>query len=286
MRAAVAAILATLAVHSCDALRATARALPRRLLLAGAAPMLVSPPALAAPIVAPGFEPERVQGIGGGADVLSEAPPAVADVVYPPFLNGTWRCERVVTSIEGDSPQAEGAWKLLGGSGSVRSPESYAVRFTPQPTGGSQSLVGIDGRRYFGVIFDRGFELSGRLRPGSRVSWDPRAPDVLEYERAEGGRGAAAELRVIQRSTELPGDANAKGWGSNELVRIATTTIGDLRIYYACRVQRRWRRGVTEAGERVVEGLEIVKTYRVLDGVAGVEFPTSTTKSLLRLTRV
>ena len=36
---------------------------------------------------------------------------------------------------------------------------------------------------------------------------------------------------------------------------------------------------------QVVEGLEIVKTYRVLDGVAGIEFPTSTTKSTLRLTR-
>ena len=36
---------------------------------------------------------------------------------------------------------------------------------------------------------------------------------------------------------------------------------------------------------RVVEGIELVKTYRVLDDVAGVEFPTSTTKSSLRLTR-
>ena len=35
----------------------------------------------------------------------------------------------------------------------------------------------------------------------------------------------------------------------------------------------------------VVEGLEIVKTFRVLDGVAGVEMPTSTAKSKLRLTR-
>ena len=51
------------------------------------------------------------------------------------------------------------------------------------------------------------------------------------------------------------------------------------------RVQRRWRRAEAATGERVVEGLEIVKTYRVLDGVAGVEFPTSTTKSTLRLTR-
>ena len=38
-------------------------------------------------------------------------------------------------------------------------------------------------------------------------------------------------------------------------------------------------------GSRVIEGIELVKTYRVLDGVAGVEFPTSTTKSVLRLVR-
>ena len=36
---------------------------------------------------------------------------------------------------------------------------------------------------------------------------------------------------------------------------------------------------------RVVEGLEIVTTYRVLDGIAGTEYPTSTTKATIRLTR-
>lgn len=32
-----------------------------------------------------------------------------------------------------------------------------------------------------------------------------------------------------------------------------------------------------------MEGLEIVKTYRVLDGIAGAEMPTSTTKTQIRL---
>ena len=45
-----------------------------------------------------------------------------------------------------------------------------------------------------------------------------------------------------------------------------------------------WR-ALTDEGGRLVEGLEIVKTYRVLDGIAGIEFPTSTTKSTIRLTR-
>ena len=56
-------------------------------------------------------------------------------------------------------------------------------------------------------------------------------------------------------------------------------------IIYAARVQRRFRRALTPEGERLVEGLEILKTYRVLDGIAGVEYPTSTTKSLIRMTR-
>ena len=70
----------------------------------------------------------------------------------------------------------------------------------------------------------------------------------------------------------------------------STTAAGvlgtEFTIDYAARVQRRWRRAVGEDGGRVVEGLEIVKTYRVLDGVAGIEYPTSTTKSTLRLTRL
>ena len=88
-----------------------------------------------------------------------------------------------------------------------------------------------------------------------------------------------------RRASQPPSD---KGWGSNELLRITTaagSVLGSFDIQYAARVQRRWRRGTTDSGARVVEGLEIMKTYRVLDGIAGVEFPTSTTKSVVRLTR-
>ena len=117
------------------------------------------------------------------------------------------------------------------------------------------------------------------------MTWDVSSPNTLVYQRTVGGRGSAAELRVVQRSVEVPSD---QGWGSNELFRIRTTGsvgFGDFTIDYAARVQRRFRRSYTPSGERLVEGLEIVKTYRVLDGVAGVEMPTSTTKSTLRLTR-
>ena len=120
---------------------------------------------------------------------------------------------------------------------------------------------------------------------GARVRWEAAAPGTLAYDREDGGRGSAAELRVVQRAVEAPSD---QGWGSSELVRITTSTGGLLgqpgfeslrRARAAATAPRRGR-----DGERVVEGLEIVKTYRVLDGVAGVEFPTSTTKSTLRLT--
>lgn len=271
--------------------------LPRRVIVTGGVAALVSPlcSADAASLqYPPGFEPSRVEGIGGGADVLDERPPAQSDVFYPPSLIGLWRCDRVVMSIEGDAQQAEGAWRLLGGEGSIRQPESYALRYIPQPgaTFGPdgkmvgdaqlQAITGTDGKKYFGVILDRGFELDSRTR-GATVRWEPGAPDDLGYERTAGGRGSAAEVRVLQRSVELPND---KGWGSNELLRLRTPSgFGDAKIDYALRVQRRFRRGTTESGARVVEGLEIIKTYRVLDGVAGVEMPTSTTKATLRLTR-
>ena len=96
------------------------------------------------------------------------------------------------------------------------------------------------------------------------------------------GLDTAQRWLVIEESTI------EKWWGSNELVRITTSSSvlgSSFDILYAARVRRRWRRATAADGTRVVEGLEIVNTYRVLDGLAGVEFPTSTTKSTLRLTR-
>merc|ERR1711924_576694 len=104
-------------------------------------------------------------------------------------------------------------------------------------------------------------------------------PNTLRYVRQAGRPKGVTELTVVQRSVELPSD---KGWGSNELYRIRTD--GGLvgRIDYAVRILRRFRRANDAAtGARVVEGLEIQKTYRVLDGIAGIEFPTSTLKSTL-----
>ena len=108
-----------------------------------------------------------MQGIGQGADMLAKDGPAAGDVLYPPSLIGLWRCERTVSSVEGDAQQAcnqpattcaptmqpvpwtpgcnhkctpachrasqaEGAWRLLGGDGELRKPETYLLRYVPQ----------------------------------------------------------------------------------------------------------------------------------------------------------
>ena len=255
---------------------------------AGNALLLGRPSSSAAYTAPPGFESKRIEGIGNGFDILSYPPLRVPDVLYPPFLNGTWEFQRVVTSVEGDAGQARGAFRLLGGDGDfgVQMPEVYPIRYLDTRTG---SITGLDGRKYYGVVLDRGFELDSRTR-GARVDWDVTAPDRVSYERTTGGLGSAAVLTVVQRSVEQPSESSPAGWGSNELLRISTSSVqplvGELKIDYAVRRLQRFKRGGVDAdGNRLVEGLEIVKTYRVLDGVAGIEFPTSSTRSALQLRR-
>lgn len=257
----------------------------RRALLARVltvSPLVVSAPLPVAAVVQQleGFTP-RVEGIGGGADLLSSKP-AVADVTFPPSMIGPWQCQRSLLSVEGDAGQAEGAWRALGGTGNnfaKGSVETYAARFLPSPSG-----VLTDGG--VGVVADRGFEMRSRAGAATNATWDASLPDRLVCVRSTGlNAGGATELVVVERRVELPSD---RGFGSNELVRVTSAAgglFGDSQLMRACRVQRRFRRAYNEAGERVVEGLEIVKTYRVLDGIAGVELPTSTTKSKLTLTR-
>lgn len=254
----------------------------RREVLAAAALAAWPGRSAAAPRV-DGFTP-RVEGIGGGADLLTGRP-SVPDVLFPPSLLGYWRCERAVTLVEGDAAQAAGAWFDLGGDldggGDFRkAPEAFYTRFVPSPTGGV-----TDGG--VGVVLDRGFEVDARVHGAASVSWDVRAPGTLTYERRAGGGGIGGpvELAVVERRVEPPSDV---GFGFNELVRVTGSAgglFGGAQLVKAARVQRRYRRAYDAAGERVVEGLEVMRTYRVLDGVAGVELPTSTTKSTLRLSR-
>ena len=303
-------------LHNCLGLQNNNVPLCRRKMVAGAASSLLLPSYFSrrANAASPPPPPlilgnlERVAGIGDGFDMLADKPLQDIDILYPPSLNGTWVCERKVVSVEGDVNQAEGAWKLLGGCTTPTSSsggdfqkveEKYLVRFIDlrRTTDG---IIGLDGKKYYGDVFDRGYEIEERTgSSGSAaaaaaaaatvVQWDPRAPNTLNYKKSDGSSSPATELKVVQRSVE-PQNNKGSLAGSNELIRVTTTTSAlfgstSFDIIYATRVQRRWRRGTTEEGDRVVEGLEIVKTYRVLDGIAGIEFPTSTVKSTIRLTR-
>jgi hypothetical protein len=234
-------------------------------------------------------------GIGGGVDVTSPARSALTeDVIFPASVTGLWQVERKVVNVQGDAGQAENVWRLLGGKrgddGAFRkqTSETYQTRFILPPEQIANKYF-FEGEAMTGVVLDRGFDLAARS--GGEVSWDAKKPGMLTY-------GGNIALTVVQRSSEPPG---AQGFGSsNELIRIDSGG-GIGQVQRAARVQRRFRRNFeapssssssSEAGassdtggSRVIEGIELVKTYRVLDGVAGVEFPTSTTKSVLRLVR-
>lgn len=236
----------------------------------------------------------RVEDMGGGFDVYR--PPALKfpDVIYPASISGLWRVQRAVTSVEGDKGQAEVAFRCLGGAGGYAGGDSssdsdaaavlagkksdvYQTRFIDAPSSQTEGYTySFDGETIRGVICDRGFEISSRTNRDG-VLWDPTLdPNKLSY--------GPVILAVIQRTVEPPTE---QGFGSNELIR-ASTPLGGLTpgiVDRAIRVKRRYRRNFDESGNRIVEGLEIVTTYRVLDGIAGVEMPTSTTKSMLRMSR-
>jgi hypothetical protein len=198
------------------------------------------------------------------------------DVLYPKSMQGPWLVERIVTSMEGDAFQAETAWRSLGGSGDFRKKETYLTRYL------SQSLADIDNvdvnaERF--TILDRGYERQARssgivsssqMGESPTVVWTSQSPDTLKADKVE--------IAVVQRKAENPTD---EGWGFDELYRVTEGTL----FQRAARVKRRYRRAFDDAGNRIIEGLEIQKTFRVLDGIAGTEFPTSTTKSTIRMKR-
>jgi len=92
-------------------------------------------------------------------------------------------------------------------------------------------------------------------------------------------------LTVVSRTSEI----SEAGFGFDELIRVDAAAGGLIggaaRVSRLIRCKRRYRRAFAEDGRRVVEGLEIVKTYRVLDGVAEADLPTSSAKYTLRLER-
>jgi hypothetical protein len=218
---------------------------------------LVGVPAAAGAV--PSSEPRNVD-VGGGFDLLEDRKLRNKDVTYPQSMEGLWVCDRVVTQVEGDQFNAKEAWRALGGGRnlSVNKAESYPSRFMKSPL--LDDLAG--------VVNDRGFEVSQRAS-AFNVAWNVEEPDVLAFDKIK--------LTVKSRSVEVPSD---EGFGFNELIRIEEGPF--TRV---AQIKRRYRRAFDDDGGRVVEGLEIMKTFRVLDGIAGTEFPTSTVKSSIRMRR-
>ena len=230
----------------------------------------------------------RVEEVGGGFDLLSPPSSAIksSDIFYPSSMTETrWKVQRVITSVEGDANQALVAWRSLGG-GEERAfndklTEAYETKFVVAPDAIKGADYVYEGKTMRSAILDRSFEVSHRIAGDTVAKWDPTlAPNTLTYNRNDD----EVELVVVQRKIEPPSET---GFGSDELIRIKSSAGGafkSLSVYRAARVRRRWRRGFDETtGKRVVDGLEIVTTYRVLDGVAGTEMPTSTAKSRIRM---
>jgi hypothetical protein len=237
---------------SSEGINNSVRLFARRSFLAS---LMIAIPLKSEAVVQP---PRSVVEVGGGFDLISGTSLGSKDVVYPQSMEGVWNCERVVTQSEGDSYMAETAWRSLGGGRLlVGKPETFQARFIKSTKIGDS-----------GVVLDRGFEVASRTGSNT-VNWNVEQPDVLQFDKIQ--------LCVVQRSVELPSD---KGFGFKELYRIEEGP-----FTRAAQVKRRYRRAFDENGNRVVEGLEIMKTFRVLDNVAGTEKPTSTTKAQIRLTR-
>jgi hypothetical protein len=229
---------------------------------------------------APPLQPSR-SGVdaGGGVDLLESpklggATATLPDVVFPPSMEGVWTCQRAVTSVEGDLFMAETVWRSLGAGNQknlAKYPvETYSTRFLQSPI--------VSATPSF-VVMDRGFELASRSRgmPSSTSSsvnngivWKVEEPNQLSYD-------TGTRLDIVRRQVEIPTD---EGFGFSELVRIT-----DGPFVRAAQVKRRYRRAFDADGNRVVQGLEIIKTYRVLDGVAGTDLPTATIKSTIVMTR-
>lgn len=231
---------------------------------------------------------QRIQGIGGGFDISTPNASNLAssDAYYPSSMSDTrWKVQRVVTSVEGDAGQACTIWTLLGGSNekafTSQLTESYTAYFIESEA--EDAIYQYDGRAVKASVLDRATTLSSRVGiDSSSILWERDRPQqTLRYSRNTNNKDTV-KLSVLQRKNEL----SEAGFGSDELLKLTSTTLGGT-IDRACRIKSRYRRGFDETtGKRIIDGLEIVTTYRVLDGVAGIEMHTSTCKSRIRLTEL
>jgi len=262
---------------------------------------------VAATTMAPMLGGSRVEEIGGGFDILTPQPLLLksSDAFFPASCcltvvdnnnKTSWNVQRAVTSVEGDVGQAGVVWKALGGddlrSFTDKLTEVYEARFVPSPNDdatyvfddGKSTTTGGGGKTLRSSVLDRGYDIASRCG-GTNVSWDAQNGGDLSYTTKSSSSSSSSmavmELKVMQRKN----DSSEQGFGSDELIRIhpaSNSIFGDL--YRVARVKRRFRRDFDANGNRIIEGLEIVTTYRVLDGIAGIEMPTSTCRSRIRMT--
>jgi hypothetical protein len=164
--------------------------------------------------------------------------------------------------------------------------EVYHASFVTGPNA-IDAAYEFDGKMYRAAVLDRSSAIASRLGVNSdNIQWNNDVPQqTVTYERNQSTQQDTVELTVVQRKIERPTEA---GFGSDELIKIKSNTrLGGNVIDRVSRVKTRYRRGFDETtGKRIMDGIEIVTTYRVLDGVAGVEMPTSTCKSRIRLTEL
>lgn len=228
--------------------------------------------------------------VGRGVDVSIDTSGArLSDpnnLVFPGSFAGRYACQRTIMSIEGDVYQAQSAWRGLGANPGHavfavgQAPEVYETQLIPIH----------DGTSNYAVV-DRQFEWTSRSTSSSSssaaasptlssssVQWNPQTPNTAQI-------GSTISWAIIQRSVILPNLDQGMVAGGQELVRIRDGTGPLVATTRAVQIKTRVRPAPPGAPHDL-EGLELVKTYRVLDGIAGTEFPTSTTKSLLKWKRL
>ena len=234
--------------------------------------------------------PVRIEELGSGLDLLSPKPIS-SEVYYASSMSNTkWRVQRVVTSVEGNLEQSALAWKLLGGSSDERAftsklTEVYQADFIAAPESMKDATYTFEGKVMQSSILDRSLELSSRIGiDKSSIQMDTQS-NSIEYTR--NNNEGPVNLTVVSRKIEPPTES---GFGSDEIYRILSSAGGifaGTNVYRCARVRRRFRRGFDEStGKRILDGIEIVTTHRVMDGVAGIDLPTSTCKTILRYTQL
>ena len=201
----------------------------------------------------------RIEGIRSGLDLTRSSVPPKTDVIFPASSLGSWTCQRIVTSVEGDTGQAELAWLCLGGppTGDWKGVERYKSELVLPPMESIENTYMLEGKMLEGAVLDRGLELEA-MSKDRRASWEVTNPTHYSFEQD----GRVTELNIVQRKIDLPSE---QGFGSNEVYRITTAAGGMFgdgnKLKRAIRVQRRYRRAFDGDGNRIIELVKDVSRF-------------------------